>query len=439
MEVEIFIDKRKNKLRRRFKEDFKILCPFCSSLNKYVINTGKDLYCKNCNELLVFVPDISSIDGNKEGDKSNVSEVRPVKEEKKSHIISSEDRPLKEEKKIQTAASEGRAISQLLQEKKLSQEARPVKIEERDFSNMEIGSHEKAKNENIKKIKVTIEELKRRDFSFLSLLFASDTFNIDERDFNKVSAMIKYDPAISSKIIQIAKSPAYGFYKQELTLNTAVTVLGVKKAGEIIGISANRDLFKSVRNTELYRQICYHSLGVGIFAKLLSPHMDLSEDEMFMIGIMHDVGKIILYISMPVEYEELINITREDFIPVIDAERKYMNIDHCEVGKIAMSEWNYRKQFIDTASYHHGLEFVEDKELHKMLLCIQASNILCNLAKIGNIKNIRTMKFELFDKKTKEMMKGVSIPKIMLQAGQEINNLQLMFGVKNIVTMTKSP
>ncbi|MEQ8225150.1 MAG: HDOD domain-containing protein, partial [Candidatus Eremiobacterota bacterium] len=318
-------------------------------------------------------------------------------------------------------------------------EARSLKVEQRDLSNLEIGSHEKAKNENIKRIKVTIEELKKRDFSYLSLLFASDTFNIDERDFNKVSAMIKHDPAITSKIIQIAKSPAYGFYKQDINLNTAVTILGVKKATEIIGIAANRDLFKSVSNTELYKQICYHSLGVGIFAKLLSPHMDLSEDEMFMIGIMHDVGKIILYISMPVEYEELINITREDFIPVIDAERKYMNIDHCEVGKIAMNEWNYGRQFVDTASYHHGLEFVEDQELHKMLLCLQASNILCNLAKIGNIKNIRTMKFELFDKKTKEMMKGISIPKIMLQAGQEINNLQLIFGVKNIVTMTKSP
>lgn len=405
MEVEIFIDKRKNKLKRNFKEDFKILCPFCSSLNKYLLNTSRDLYCKNCNELLVFISDRSLVDGNKEEEKTSVSKVQvePV------------------------------------MDKKPATEARPVKVEERDLSNIEIGSHEKAKNENIKKIKITIEELKKKDFSFLSLLFASDTFNIDERDFNKVSAMIKYDPAISSKIIQIAKSPAYGFYKQDINLNTAVTILGVKKAGEIIGIAANRDLFKSVSNTELYKQICYHSLGVGIFAKLLAPYLDLSEDEMFMIGIMHDVGKIILYISMPVEYEELVNITREDFIPVIDAERKYMNIDHCEVGKIAMNEWNYGKHFVDTASYHHGLEFVEDQELHKMLLCIQASNILCNLAKIGNIKNIRTMKFELFDKKTKEIMKGVSIPKMMLQAAQEINNLQLMFGMKNIVTMTKSP
>jgi HD-like signal output (HDOD) protein len=415
MEVEIFIDKRKNKLKRSFKEDFKILCPFCSRLNKYLINTSKDLYCKNCNELIVFIPDRTLIDGNKEED--NIQ------------ITTSNENPLKE------PAEEIKVISSVNTEEKPVKE----KVEKRNFSDMEIGSYEKAKNENIKRIKVTIEELKKRDFSFLSLLFASDTFNIDETDFKKVSNMIKYDPAISSRIIQIAKSPVYGFYKQDININTAVTVLGVKKASEIIGITANRDLFKSVTNTELYKQICYHSLGVGIFAKLLSQYLDLSEDEMFMIGIMHDVGKIILYIAMPVEYEELINITREDFIPVIDAERKYMNIDHCEVGKIALSEWNYEKQFIDTASYHHGLEFVEDQKLHKMLLCLQASNILCNLARIGNIKNIRTMKFELFDKQTKEMIKGINIPRMMAQAGQEVNNLQLIFGMKPPVSMAKSP
>jgi HD-like signal output (HDOD) protein len=151
-----------------------------------------------------------------------------------------------------------------------------------------------------------------------------------------------------------------------------------------------------------------------------------------MIGIMHDVGKLIIYLSMPVEYEELINITREDFIPVVDAERKYLNIDHCEVGKIALTEWNYPKKCIDVACYHHGLEFVEDQQLLKLLLCVQASNILCNLAKIGNIKNIRTMRFELFDKQTKDMIRGVNIPKMMTQANQDVNNLRLMFGMEKL-------
>ena len=150
MEVEIFIDKRKNKLKRSFKEDFKILCPFCSSLNKYLLNTSKDLYCKNCNELLVFIPDRSLVDGSKEGEKINASKLQT--------------------EPVMNTAYKTEAVPVKIAEKDLSNktEARSIKIEERDLSNVEIGSHEKTKNENIKRIKITIEELKKRDFSFLS-------------------------------------------------------------------------------------------------------------------------------------------------------------------------------------------------------------------------------------------------------------------------------
>ena len=99
MEVEIFIDKRKNKLKRNFKEDFKILCPFCSSLNKYLLNTSRDLYCKNCNELLVFIPDRSLVDGNKEVEKISASKVQvePVMDKKPADKTAA--RPVKVEER----------------------------------------------------------------------------------------------------------------------------------------------------------------------------------------------------------------------------------------------------------------------------------------------------------------------------------------------------
>jgi hypothetical protein len=37
------------------------------------------------------------------------------------------------------------------------------------------------------------------------------------------------------------------------------------------------------------------------------------------------------------------------------------------------------------------------------------------------------------------MIKGINIPRMMAQAGQEVNNLQLIFGMKPPVSMAKSP
>lgn len=38
-----------------------------------------------------------------------------------------------------------------------------------------------------------------------------------------------------------------------------------------------------------------------------------------------------------------VKITNENYIPVGEAEEDYIGIDHGEVGKIALSTWNYLK------------------------------------------------------------------------------------------------
>ena len=57
MELEIFFDRRGGKLKQDFTEDFDIECPFCSVIDKYIISKPKDLYCKNCKELIIIVID----------------------------------------------------------------------------------------------------------------------------------------------------------------------------------------------------------------------------------------------------------------------------------------------------------------------------------------------------------------------------------------------
>lgn len=54
-------------------------------------------------------------------------------------------------------------------------------------------------------------------------------------------------------------------------------------------------------------------------------------------------------------------------------------------------------------------------------------NVLCNLAKIGNVKTIRTMRFEILGKDNKELLKGINIPQLMAQAKGEVDNLQKIF------------
>lgn len=278
-------------------------------------------------------------------------------------------------------------------------------------------------------IKETIKMLVRNDFSLLSLLFHTGNFHIDEANFNQAYEIFKYDSPLVSNLMENIKPLFSSSKHQTFNLKMAMRIMGIQKAREIITRAFKPPYYNNVKERELYKLICHHSMGTAIFSKLLSSHYNLQEEEMYMLGLMHDIGKLVFYAFMPEDYEEVIQKTRDEFITIKEAEKEYFGLDHCEVGQVVLRAWNYSEDFLITARYHHDLKAVEEPLLHRKVLCIRAANVLCNHCRIGEIKNIRTMRSELFDKNTKRMLKGVKIPLLMVQAMKELKELQTMFGI----------
>jgi len=57
MELEVFVDKDGNCIKQNFVDDFETECPFCFTVNKYIIERCRDLYCSKCKKLLILVLD----------------------------------------------------------------------------------------------------------------------------------------------------------------------------------------------------------------------------------------------------------------------------------------------------------------------------------------------------------------------------------------------
>ena len=69
------------------------------------------------------------------------------------------------------------------------------------------------KKENLMKIRSVIYDLSMQGFSFFSLMFDRDT-SISSSNFKKIGKIIRNDPALSLKIIQIANSPYSAFHRK---------------------------------------------------------------------------------------------------------------------------------------------------------------------------------------------------------------------------------
>ncbi len=276
------------------------------------------------------------------------------------------------------------------------------------------------KKENLMKIRSVIYDLSIQGFSFFSLMFDRDN-SISSSNFKQMGKIIQNDPALSLKIIQVANSPYYGLSQKIFNVVKALNMLGLDRAKQIVAQASSSTLFQKIRKKELFKQLWYHSLGTGVFAKLLAREKGFSQDEMFMLGMMHDIGKVILYVSLPEQYEEVVRKVRENPLLLIDAEKEFFGVDHCEVGRMTLEQWQLPEQIINAAQFHHDLEPVQNPNCLKQLAIVQAADVLCNLSRIGHIGAKRT---QLFDKKTKALMGKIESQKLTEEVKEEIKDIE---------------
>jgi putative nucleotidyltransferase with HDIG domain len=183
--------------------------------------------------------------------------------------------------------------------------------------------------------------------------------------FSQVFNIVKYDQAISSKIISIANSAYYARGCKILNLERAMIVIGLEEVQNIIVCLAflkemlQRWKLSQHDLADLWR----HSLGVACAARALSAKT-LAEDPetAFTVSILHDIGKIIFY-TYGEEYQKLVLLARRTGRDLCALEKEAFGIDHQEVGYFIAVKWRFPEEFCAVVGGHHGMPQGEDRLL----------------------------------------------------------------------------
>lgn len=170
-------------------------------------------------------------------------------------------------------------------------------------------------------------------------------------DFDKV---LSRDPSLVASMLRLANSPVYGFAHKRETVRDAVIGLGLKGLrGMLLGCSLNK-VFGP-------RFSCYgkdsktlwrHSLAVAAAAKFLTKALPKSPDdaeEMFVAGLLHDLGKLLLAPFLTAMGKDL-TVGKE---PVHFAEQRLLDIDHQEAGGLIADKWNLKPMVRAVITHHH--------------------------------------------------------------------------------------
>ncbi len=75
---------------------------------------------------------------------------------------------------------------------------------------------------------------------------------------------------------------------------------------------------------------------------------------MFVSGLLHDLGRLILYIHFPKESHNIITRSRNRSKLLFKEEKDYLGCDHAEIGKQLMDQWKLPLILENNVFYHHN-------------------------------------------------------------------------------------
>ncbi|MGE4194056.1 MAG: HDOD domain-containing protein [Pseudodesulfovibrio sp.] len=177
---------------------------------------------------------------------------------------------------------------------------------------------------------------------------------------DRIAKVVSTDMSLSAKLIKLVNSPLYGFPQTIDSITRAVALVGGKELSTLaLGISAI-NYFKDIPPELVDMQSFWrHSITCGIFAKMLAAtQTGLSPERFFIGGLLHDVGRLILFKKLPYASTEAMLFARENCIPLVEAEMSVMEFCHTDISKPLLTAWKFPEGLSNMINYHHNpMEF----------------------------------------------------------------------------------
>jgi len=176
----------------------------------------------------------------------------------------------------------------------------------------------------------------------------------DDVHVKELSNLIRADQSLSAQLLRLANSPLFCFRFEVRTVQQAVALLGLERIQGLALTAGMQSYLAGPLNT-LALQLCWrHSLAVAVAAEKLARVAFMDEDFAYTAGLLHDIGRLALIAGQPVRYAQFLAAVEDDhLLDVLEGEREWFGMDHCEAGRKLVEMWKLPPVFGAVAGSHH--------------------------------------------------------------------------------------
>ena len=182
----------------------------------------------------------------------------------------------------------------------------------------------------------------------------------DGASADEVSAILASDQAIASKVLALVNSSFYGFPSKITTISRASVILGNKSIKNLALSFAAMDAFKDYKGRIPIQDFWSNSLAVATGSQCIAKYIKHPvPEEMFISGLLHDIGSVILSLFYPEEYEKVLDCGADTFL---SSEKSILGVSHQTVGAMLLAHWQLPHVLTHAVHTHHSYEQVHTNQ-----------------------------------------------------------------------------
>ncbi len=193
-----------------------------------------------------------------------------------------------------------------------------------------------------------------------------------------IGKVINDDPALTARLLKLVNSPFYGFTAKIDTVYRAVALIGHEELRSVVVAASAVKVFDGIPSELVsMKDFWERSLQTAVTARVLAAFKREKVIERFFIaGLLHDIGSLVMYLQLPDEMAQVLQLQKDDGMVLIAAEKEIIGFDHTEVGGGLLKKWNLPPEICGAIRYQSAPMDASVKEQNAAWLIYLASEIV---------------------------------------------------------------
>jgi len=211
----------------------------------------------------------------------------------------------------------------------------------------------------------------------------NEAINHPRSSIDDISRIITEDQGLTARLLRLANSPMFGCYARVESITKAATIIGTQQLRDLALAASVMGVFKGIPEDLLNMTSFWrHCIACGIIARSLAVYRRESNVErLFVAGMLHDVGQVVLAAARPELSREILELQRDTGRFYLELERERLGFDHAELGGALLKKWKIPACIFEPVACHHNPGTAEQFRIESAL--IHLADIICQAMEFG--------------------------------------------------------